>query len=168
MSAAKTFEVVEGAVHAIPLFAKGIKDTKRFYKKDFVDCPGDFAYMRIVSNEQGAGIIIEVFDRIGGLDVSVDEIVTSDRLFRPVATSTLPLEKQRWPLVGTCASYDKWNDSANGDIQLVLSPFDKPQLWTGGDKKPISLDEVAEYEPWTIHLASAIEKRIRSNHGRDS
>ena len=158
--AKKLVEAKEGSVYAIPLFISERPPLTRFRKKDFEGEYRRFAFMRAISDEHGGGIIVEVFKHVGKLETRLDEIVGSKRLFRPVAVSGLAIYKKRWPLVGICDGYDKERDSGYSQIELVLSPFEQPKLWRGGKKTPLKLEEVSQYEPWTIWGSNDLEKRI--------
>jgi hypothetical protein len=158
--ARRSLDVQEGAVYAIPLFVSDKPPLTRFTKKDFVRRDARYCFMRVVSDERGGGLIIEVFRQVGGMDSSLDDIIASGRLFRPVAVTKLPIQKRRWQHVGTCQGYDKHRHSAYSEIELVLSPFDEPLLWRGGTKTPLDAANVSHYEPWTLWGAHQLERRI--------
>jgi Immunity protein 26 len=154
-------EYVEGDVFAVPLFVVDKAPQKRFYEKDFSATAGPYAFARIISNERGGGLIIEVFNKTGDLDNSLNDLGPAKRLFRPVAITSLPIDKGRWLLVREGEGYDKERDSQYSQIQLVVSPFDNPRLWnprTG--TRPIPLDEVQNYEAWEYWLPHHLEQRI--------
>lgn len=158
--AKKLVDVTAGEIYAIPLFVSEKSPRTRFYKRDFVGARRSFAFGRVISDEQGGGLIIEVFECVGSVETEIDEIVGAGRLFRPIATTSLAIYKKRWPLIGLQADYDRERDSGYSAIELLLSPFDNPVLWRGGVKSDISIDEVGAYEPWTWHAAHKIELRI--------
>jgi hypothetical protein len=153
-------KVSEGEVYAIPLFVSDLPGLKRFTKKELAGEGREFCFMRVISDEKGGGIIIEVFNHVGGLDAPLDKVISAKRLFRPVAISGLAIYKKRWPFVGKHMGYDKEKDSEYSQIGLVVSPFDRPRLWQGGTERPLPPDKVSDYEPWTIWGAGQIEKRI--------
>ncbi len=75
--AKKLIEVSPGEVHAIPLFVSDKSPTIRFSTKYFKDAAADFYFARVISDEGASGLIIEVFHFVGGLDSSIDEIVSA-------------------------------------------------------------------------------------------
>jgi hypothetical protein len=158
--AKKLIEVSPGEVHAIPLFVSDKSPTIRFSKKDFKDAGADFCFARVISDEGGSGLIIEVFDFVGGLDSSIDEIVAAQRLFRPCVITSLPMYKKRWPLLGTQGGYDREKDSQFSKIEIVLDAYDPPMLWRGGEKMSVAEAAIADYEPWLMCGAHQVEKRI--------
>lgn len=156
----KLVEVAEGEIFAIPLFVADKSPTTRFTKKDLADAGKSFAFMRVVTDTGGGGIIIEVFDLIGNLATPIADIIKAHRLFRPVAITSLPIYKKRWPRLGAHPSYDRERDSGYSAIELVISPFDHPKLWRGGSTSAIPVAEAGKYEPWTYWGAHHLEKRI--------
>ena len=158
--ATKRPQVDPGNVYAIPLFVSDESPLTRFTKKDFSGADREFCFMRVIANEQGAGLVIEIFNRTGNLSTPVVEIVASPRLFRPIAISGLSIAKKRWPLVGHQHGYDPAKDSDFKNVSLVLNPHDQPRLWQGGREHPISVEQAQEFEPWTLWNACQVEKRI--------
>lgn len=160
MARKKLVETQPGEIFAIPLFASNIDELKRFAKKDHAGPDRKYAFMRVIEDRAGSGIICEVFDLVGDLKTPVANIVASSRLFRPISVSGLGIYKKRWPAAGRHDDYDRERDSGYSEIALVLSPFDEPVLWKGGAKASISKKEVAKYEPWTIWGEQKLENRI--------
>lgn len=160
MAKKKLVSVAGGEIYAIPLFVSEEPELKRFTKKDFSGEGQEFAFMRAISDEQGAGIIIEVFDCVGDLATPLPTILSAQRLFRPIAISGLSLYKKRWPLVGMQEGYDKERDSRYSEIELVLWDRDNPTLWSPKSTLPLAPERVADYEMWTLWGASIVEKRI--------
>ncbi len=158
--ATKLVDVKSGEIYAIPLFVSDKPRLTRFSKSDLSGPGKEFAFARVVTDLGMGELIIDVLDATGGLDTPLARLVSSKRLFRPVATTSLAIHKKRWLLVGRHPDYDKERDSAFSTIALVLSPFDNPVLWRGGIKRPISVEEARKYEPWTLWGANQIEKRI--------
>jgi hypothetical protein len=158
----KLVTVEEGEVYAIPLFVSDEDPSRRFKKADFEGKGQQFAFLRIVTDTGGGGIIVEIFDLVGGLDMPVAEIVQAQRLFRPVAITGLGIHKRRWPRIGRQVGYDMERDSCYSAIELVSSPFDHPTLFRGGKQSPISIEQAAKHEPWTMWRAHHLEKRIIS------
>ena len=158
----KLVVVEEGEIYAIPLFVADEDPARRFKKADLEGKGKPFAFLRIVTDTGGGGIIVEIFDVVGGLDMPVAEVVQAGRLFRPVSITGLGIHKRRWPRIGRQMGYDKERDSCYSAITLVSSPFDHPTLFVGGKESPISIEKAAEYEPWTMWRAHHLEKRIIS------
>lgn len=160
MTTSKKDQFEPGQLHAVPLFTSDIESNVRFLKRDLLIEGNKFCFIRIISNQGGSGLLIEVFDFVGGLDASVERIESAPRLFNPVAVSSLPITKHRWPLVGRTANYDRERHSSYSTIELVFSPSLQPQLWRGGAKYPIERRDIARYEPWIVWRANHLEKRI--------
>jgi hypothetical protein len=158
--AKKLIEVSPGEVRAIPLFVSDQSPIIRFSKKDFKDAGADFCFARVISDEGGSGLIIEVFDFVGGLDASIDEIVAAPRLFCPCVITSLPMYKKRWPLLGAHRGYDREKDSQFSKIEIVLDAYDPPMLWRGGEKTGVSGAAIDNYEPWVMWGSHQVEKRI--------
>lgn len=155
---------VDGDMHAVPLFWAEELPEKRFSKKDFAGVKGPFALLRVISNERGGGLLAEVFDTVGSLDdlvESLDDVGVDKRLFRPVAVTSLPIDKGRWPLLREGDGYDKERDSGYSQIQLVVSPRSLPQLWSPATgAQPIRPEQVQQYEPWKVWMPHQLEQRI--------
>jgi hypothetical protein len=149
-----------GELYAIPLFVSDQPILTRFTKKDWDRPDARFAFMRVIEDRAGSGIVIEVLNRVGSLDTPSAEIVRAKRLFRPVTATRLAIEKKRWTPVGMHEGYDRERDSGYSEITLVLSPTHDPVLWKGGIKTPVSLEEASRHEPWTFWDPGELERRI--------
>ena len=156
----KLVEVKDGEIFAIPLFVANLSPITRFTKKDFAGPDKSFAFMRVITDTGGSGIIIEIFDLLGNLATPLPDIIKARRLFRPIAVTSLPIYKKRWPRLGIHPGFDRERDSGYSAIELVMSPFDHPKLWRGGSTSTISVDEAGKYEPWTYWGAHHLERRI--------
>ena len=152
--------VQPGEVVAIPLFLTSEPALTRFRTKAFQDRGDEFVFCRVIEQRGGAGIIVEVFDRVGGLGTDIADVTAADRLFRPVAITGLGIHKKRWPRMGVCDPYDRERDSGYSQIQLVLSPYDCPRLWQDGVETPTDVETAKEYESWRLWSAPDLEQRI--------
>lgn len=159
----KSLEKLKGGeIFAIPLFVSDIMDNISFSRNKFEDKGKEFAFCRIIYNKKGSGLIIEVFDLIGTLNQDLESIISSKRLFRPIAVTGLGIYKKRWKKLYEQKDYDKETHSNYSEIQLVLGAGDDLRLWQNGQEKSINQTEAKKYELWTMWRASHLEKRINS------
>jgi len=149
-----------GEIFAIPLFLSDVIDTKNFARENFLDKGNEFAYCRVIRNAAGGRIFIEVFSLIGGLDIDMESIIQSGRLFQPIAITGLGIGKKRWKKLFEQPNYDKEIHSHYSRIQLVEGVGDNLRLVKNGKKTPISRKEASKYERWIAWRASHLEKRI--------
>ena len=153
--------VIPGEVYAIPLFLKDILPMTRISLKDLRGDDKKFAYYRIIEDLGVRGILVEVFNKVGTLDISIEEVVESMRLFPPIIITPLPIRKGRWRRIGKQENYNKEQDSMYSDITLVSGAEGHYFLWRGGHSLGRIPDEAIEpYEEWIYWLAPHLEKRI--------
>ena len=153
--------VIPGEVYAIPLFLTDIHFTTRVSLKDLRGDDKKFAYCRIIEDRGSGGILVEVFNKVGTLDISIEEVVESMRLFPPVIITPLPIRKGRWRRIGKQENYNKEQDSMYSDITLVSGAEGHYFLWRGGHSLGRIPDEAIEpYEEWIYWLAPHLEERI--------
>ena len=69
--------VIPGEVYAIPLFLTDIHFMTRVSLKDLRGDDKKFAYCRIIEERGSGGILVEVFNKVGTLDISIEEVVES-------------------------------------------------------------------------------------------
>ena len=160
MARPQLVQVEPGEVVAIPLFLAQEPALTRFRADAFKDRGDEFVFCRLIEQRGGSGIIVEVFDHVGGLGADLADVVAADRLFPPVAISGLGVHKKRWRRIGTCEPYDRERDSGYSQIQLVLSPYDAPRLWQAGIETPIDVETAKGYESWRVWFADQLEQRI--------
>jgi len=156
----KLVELQEGEIYAIPLFVSDIPSHKSISKSKFEDKGKEFAFCRIIENKKGSGYFAEVFDLVGDLQQDLESIITSKRLFRPIAITGMGITKKRWRKVHTQENYDKEKDSNVSKIQLVLGTSDDFRLWENGKEISITEIEAKSYEMWKIWMPAQLEKRI--------
>lgn len=156
----KMVKVQAGEVYAIPLFLSDQSPLKNFRHDKFMGEDKKFCYCRIIEDRKAAGIIIEVFNKVGYLTEALESIVNSERLLRPVVISGLGIYKKRWRLIGQQLNYDKEKDSNYSSIQIVLGTHEDPRLWQNGIETDITPSEAKHYECWIIWFADDLEKRI--------
>ena len=150
--------VIPGEVYAIPLFQTGIHSMTRVSLKDLRGDDKKFAYCR---RPRFGGILVEVFNKVGTLDISIEEVVESMRLFPPVIIIPLGIRKGRWRRIGKQENYNKEQDSMYSDITLVSGAEGHYFLWKGGHSLGKIPDEAIEpYEEWIYWRAPHLEKRI--------
>jgi hypothetical protein len=160
MARSPLVQLEPGEVIAIPLFLTSEPPLTRFRAHAFQDRGDEFVFCRVIEDKRGAGIIIEVFDHVGGLGADIAHVVAADRLFRPVAITGLGIYKKRWPRIGVCDPYDRERDSGYSQIQLVTGTRDRPQLWQDGVETPIDVETAKQYEPWELWDEPDLETRI--------
>ncbi|AHF15274.1 immunity 26/phosphotriesterase HocA family protein [Niabella soli] len=153
-------ELKEGDILAIPLFTSDAPSNTSFKKNDLENKGKEFAFCRVVSDEQGAGYIIEIFDLIGSINEPLPNIIAAHRLFEPVAISGLGVYKKRWRKIHHQESYDKSKDSGFDDVKLVLGTEDDLRLWQNGKETPITMIKAQQFEFWSIWQPAKLEKRI--------
>ena len=107
--------VIPGEVYAIPLFLTDIHPMTRVSLKDLRGDDKKFAYCRIIEDRGSGGILVEVFNKVGTLDISIEEVVESMRLFPPVIITPLGIRKGRWRRIGKQENYNKEQDSMYSD-----------------------------------------------------
>ncbi|WOX54284.1 Imm26 family immunity protein [Aeromonas sp. CD] len=90
-----------GDVYSIPLFLTGVSGLESFYRYDFTKEGMTFCFARGIEDRGGSGLIIEVFNTQGGIDMSLSEIINSSRLFNLVAVAGEAIKKKRWRLMIT-------------------------------------------------------------------
>jgi Immunity protein 26 len=149
-----------GEIFAIPLFLSDIPENIRITKDKFEGRGKEFAFCRIISDEQGGGYFAEVFNLIGSLNQNLESIINSERLFRPISILATGIYKQRWKKIHVQKDYDKERDSKYSEIQLIEGAGDDLYLWQNGKRRPISREESKRYEEWEIWRATHLEKRI--------
>ena len=153
--------VIPGEVYAIPLFLKDILPMTRISLKDLRGDDKKFAYYRIIEDLGVRGILVEVFNKVGTLDISIEEVVESMRLFPPIIITPLPIRKGRWRRIGKQENYNKEQDSMYSDITLVSGAEGHYFLWRGGHSLGRIPDESIEpYEQWFYWRAHHLEERI--------
>ena len=113
------------------LFLADIIDMTRVSLKDLRGDDKKFAYFRIIEERGSGGILVEVFNKVGTLDISIEEVVESMRLFPPIIITPLPIEKGRWRRIGKQENYNKEQDSMYSDITLVSGAEGNYFLWRG-------------------------------------
>ena len=153
--------VIPGEIYAIPLFLADIIDMTRVTLKDLRGDDKKFVYFRIIEDLCSGGILVEVFNKVGTLDISIEEVVESMRLFPPVTITPLPIGKGRWRRIGKQENYNKEQDSMYSDITLVSGAEGHYFLWKGGHSLGKIPDEAIEpYEQWFYWRAHHLEERI--------
>ena len=113
------------------LFLADIIDMTRVSLKDLRGDDKKFAYFRIIEERGSGGILVEVFNKVGTLDISIEEVVESMRLFPPIIITPLPIGKGRWRRIGKQENYNKEQDSMYSDITLVSGAEGNYFLWRG-------------------------------------
>lgn len=151
-----------GHIYTIPLFLSDVPRLTRIKDGDLAGIGKKFAFMRAVAVLRPGELLIEVFRKVGTADSTPAEAVASGRLFRPIVTTALAIQKRRWRFVGSTPGYDREKDSQFSLVELVLSPSDEPVLWRGGKKAAIDTEQAKAYEPWTIWGPNQVESRISS------
>ena len=156
----KLVEVRPGEIYAIPLFLSDRPVSENFSREKMDGEGKEFCFCRIIEDQSGSGIIVEVFNIKGSLHTGLESILNSPRLFRPVAIAGLGIYKKRWRKIHTQENYDREKDSHYSNIQLVIGPRDAPRLWQNGVETPITLEQAKDFEPWVVWVTDQLERRI--------
>ncbi|AAN53014.2 immunity 26/phosphotriesterase HocA family protein [Shewanella oneidensis] len=149
----------DGDVYSIPLFLTDVSGLKSFSRYDFTKEGMAFCFARIIEDRGGSGLIIEVFNIQGGIEMSLSEIVNSSRLFNPVVIAGEAIKKKRWRLIGS-TYYEKERDSNYSEITFLIGPRDNRLIWKGGVEIPIDDSNCHDFEEYIIWPAVQIEQRI--------
>lgn len=165
-----TNSIKAGNIYAIPLFLPraGINgDMKEnmvsYSKQSFKDKGKEFAYCRVIKDLGASGILVEVFDIIGGLNIDPKEIISSKRLFNPIPIFGLGIKKKRWKKIYDDPDYDAERDSNFSEIRIVKGmPPHLLELWQNYALTPISETEALKYERWRVWLPTELEERIKN------
>jgi len=148
-----------GEIVAIPLFMNN--DPKRRLKKE--DDNKEFAFARAIDESAGK-ILIEIFNKTGVATTSINEIINSGLLMKPLYTIWSGVRKKRWKVIGNTPHYDKFKHSKYNEIQLVLGAINDLRVWHAKDNSetPISREELinGDYQLMGIYDYTQIEKKI--------
>ena len=163
-------KIKAGNIYAIPLFLPGPgkdgdmkENTVNYSKQDFKDRGQEFAFCRIIEDLGSSGILIEVFDIIGRLDIEPQKIVSNRRLFSPVLVSGLGIKEKRWKLISDKTNYDPERDSNFSDIKIVKGiPPSLLELWHNHKLTPISETDARKYDKWRILYPTDLEEMIKN------
>ena len=153
--------VSKGEIYFIPLFLSGEPSSKSFHRYDFNSKNKEFIFFRIIDDQAGSGILIEVFNFVGGVESLEESITLSPRLFDPIYIAGDGISKKRWRKIGETKNYDKEKDSSYSSIKFLIGPPDDLRLWCNGVESPFSTSqdhmEIEEHIIWT---AKQTEKRV--------
>ncbi|MBY7901874.1 immunity 26/phosphotriesterase HocA family protein [Vibrio fluvialis] len=83
----KKLVVNSGGVYFIPLFLYEETSAKNFSRYKFGGVGQEFCFFRIIFDHLGSGILIEIFNCVGGIEADMNEIVSFPRLFKPIYIS---------------------------------------------------------------------------------
>jgi len=163
----KKLVVNSGDVYFIPLFLYEESSTKSFSRYKFGGEEQEFCFFRIIDDHLGAGILIEIFNCVGGIETDMNEILSSQRLFKPIYISGLGISKKRWRKVGETKNYNKETDSNYSSIQFLIGMPGEFRLWCNDMESDIDssqdIDDVEEHIIWT---SMQVEKRVLKVLGR--
>lgn len=148
-----------GDVYSIPLFLTDVSGLTSFSRYDFTKEGMTFCFARVIEHRGGSGLIIEVFNIQGRIDIPLSEIISSSRLFNPVAVAGEAIKKKRWRLVGS-TDYDKERDSKYSEITFLIGPRENRSIWKGGRGLSIENSTHSGIEEFIVWPAVQIERRI--------
>ncbi|MBO1883821.1 hypothetical protein J4N46_05190 [Capnocytophaga sp. Marseille-Q4570] len=150
---------IDGEIVAIPLFLKDFPKAK--LKKE--DHDKLFAFARAIEEIAGR-TLIEVFNKTGALNTSVDSIINSGVLMKPFYTTWSPVLRKRWKTICVTPNYDKTIHSNYNDIELVLGDIDDLRVWKAKDNSetPITKEDLlrGDYQLMGIYTDVQVEKKI--------
>ena len=150
---------IDGEIVAIPLFLKDFPKAK--LKKE--DHDKQFAFARAIKEVAGK-TLIEVFNKTGALNTSVDSIINSGVLMKPFYTTWSPVLRKRWKTICVTPNYDKTIHSNYNDIELVFGDIDDLRVWKAKDNSetPITKEDLlrGDYQLMGIYTDVQVEKKI--------
>jgi len=151
---------VAGEIFAIPLFVSDLHVLTPFAPDAFRDAEGSFAYCRVIEDRLDEGLLIEIFEITGGLDIDLREVIASERLFRPMITAGLGIMCNRWLSLGIQTNFDPELDSEYSQNQLLIGPETAPRIWQGGKETPVDPHLSVDVDDWRVYFADDVERRI--------
>lgn len=136
-------KVEEGSIFGIPLFMfKDDWDLK--LKLEDKDNDKVFAFGRVIKDEGGSGVLVEIFNKTGSLNTEINEIVNSSLLFKPLYIFWIGVMKKRWKIIGKTENYDKYKDSNFSDINIIFGIDDNVRVFNYGTNEEIKITEEQE------------------------
>jgi hypothetical protein len=157
----KVSNIIEGDIYSIPLFLTSESVLKSFSRFKFGLPEQKFCFCRLISDEGGSGILIEVFDYVGAFNSRIEDILSTPRLFNPISIAGLGIKKKRWRKIGETDNYDKEKDSKYSEITLIIGPKDNMRVWRNQQEYPLTeFTDVDSIEPFDIWPELQVENRI--------
>ncbi|MDR2653075.1 MAG: immunity 26/phosphotriesterase HocA family protein, partial [Prevotellaceae bacterium] len=151
--------VTSGEIFCIPLFMQK-DDWKLKFKLFDKDLDKDFAFGRVI--ETSSSVLVEIFNKIGSANTSIDEIITSGIMFSPIQIFWDAVIKKRWRVIGRTENYDKFKDSNYANLKMAFGTDGNFRLRNFGTKKEtsISREELSQYEFSIVWFPLDLENRI--------
>jgi hypothetical protein len=152
-----------GEIFCIPLFWINEKyNPKNKLKLSKDDESKLFAFGRAISDEKGCGILVEIFNITGKMNLDYENIIHSGRLFKPVLIFWVAVREKRWKVIYQTPNYNKYEDSNYQNIEIVFGPYDNLYLENlySKTKKRISETEALDYEQSIVWHPIQLERRI--------
>ena len=157
----KSLEVQPGDIYFIPLFLGDDYSLKSYSRYKFGQNEHNFCFCRIIKDEAGSGVLIEIYDYIGDLNSSVDIITSKPRLIEPVRVAGEGIVKKRWRKVGESINYDMELDSSYSQIRFVFGRGDDARCMCNGHEFSLEgLVNIETIESAKIWTAAQLENRI--------
>ncbi len=153
-----------GGIFFIPLFLPGgIKDNLKSYYRYKFQTDEQYAFGRLIDSTQSSGDLVEIFNYVGPVPQTPDEILGSGLMFDPLHVS-MGFAKKRWRLVFENRDYDRGQDSNYANINFLLGDYENPILWTGGKEMGgISPSKSKAYNHWRIYPPTQLEQKIKDH-----
>jgi len=157
-------DIAPGGMFFIPLFLPtGIKDNLKSYYRYKFQVDAQYAFGRLIDVTQSSGDLVEIFNYVGPVPETPDEILASSLMFDPLHVS-MGFAKKRWRFIFENSDYDRVRESNYANINFLLGDHKNPILWTGGKEiGDISLSKSKTYNHWRIYPPTQLEKKIRDH-----
>jgi hypothetical protein len=154
-------DIIPGEVYFIPLFLGTDYSTKSYSRFKFGEGDQVFYFCRIIKDQAGAGILVEVFDYVGKIDSSVETITKHSRLIDPVHIVGDGIKKKRWRKVGKTFDYDAEKNSHYSSIKFTMGRGDDRRVWCNGNEFSASeFDNTGAIEHHILWSAAQLENRL--------
>ncbi|MEM9103557.1 MAG: Imm26 family immunity protein [Pseudomonadota bacterium] len=154
-------EVKGGEIYFIPLFLGDDYSLKNYAKYNFQKKDLEFCFCRIIASEDGAGILIEIFNHIGPINSTLENIIESERIIEPIYVAGDGIAKKRWRKIGESQGYDKEKNSDYSKIKFILGRGESKCVWCNGKEFPLeNFDDHINIESHKIWTAAQIENRL--------
>lgn len=158
----KSLNLEDGDIYFIPLFLGEDYSLKSYSRFKFGEEGQEFCFCRMVVSENGAGVLIEIFDYVGPIDSDLESIINSPRFIAPVYITGDGISKKKWRKVGSSENYNKEKDSGYNKIKFVLGRGDDRRIWCNGGEFPIyDIENAGSIEPHKIWTAAQLENRLK-------
>ncbi|EKO3629261.1 Imm26 family immunity protein [Vibrio metschnikovii] len=155
----KTLTVNAGDIYFVPLFLINDMSNKSYVRYKFGEEGQIFCFLRVIKDLMGSGVLVEVFNYIGGVESSVSSIINSGRMFEPVLIVGDGIYKKRWRKIGETENYDCECHSNFSQIKLIIGGFERPKIWQNHETRDPD-EDISLIEDGIMWAACQLESRI--------